>query len=303
MSTRQEDRRLALGAVVIAVMWAVGCGGGGVTRPTPISEEPPSVAPVMPTRYVGAFAASRDVPEAAANGGNAVLVVPTYSESAELVRNALLANGKVAIVSAHHVFGGPRDAWGVEPTIEAQSKAGPRAFAMGPRGHQVSALSVGGWQRTVAWMKPIQDAGLLAGVYVVDEPLGNGISAETRDEAISIVASAGYTTIVGEWIDRAKKADRAPSDLYGVTCYDWPGLGGWRMDRCEEAYRSHPEWDLVIGQAYDLHPRNGTPAEQLRRWVDLSQDRDGVIFWVWAWDGQTGIRDAYLAEYNAVVGR
>ena len=237
----------------------VGCGGSGtVSGPSAVPEAAGvPAARVLPPFIYGAFVASADVPEAAANGGSVALVIPTFADSAQAVGDALRANGMVAIVSAHHVFGGPRADW------------------------------ERGWTRTKEWMAPLP----VAAVYVVDEPLGNGISAENRDAAIARVAADGYTTVVAECIQWAERTPRAASDLFGVTCYDWPGFGGRPQYQCIERYRDRPDWDLVIGQAFDLHRRNGTAREQLRAWAELGRERSGVLFWVWRWPGQIGIGD------------
>jgi len=261
-------------SVALTVLVAViGCGGGSVTGPSPVSdsgEVPVVTARVLPPSIYGAFVASADVPEAAANGGNVVLVLPSYRDDAEVVALALQANGQAAIVSAHHVFGGPRARWEQ------------------------------GWSRTREWMAPLEERGLVAAVYVVDEPLHNGISEADRDAAILRVAADGFVTITAEGIQWAQRKARPPSDLFGVTGYDWPGAGGWAQYRCVERYAEHPEWDLVIGQAFDLHPRNGTARKQFRAWAELGRDRAGVLFWVWRWDGQCGIGDdpALLAAYR-----
>jgi len=292
-------RRIA--AVVLAL--AVGaCGGHSLTEPDSVVVAPGQVAQAaLPPHIFGSFAASADVPEIGPQGGNVVLVVPSYSDDPERVAAALQANGKVAIVSAHHVFGGPRETWGVDPSPGAQALAAPRAYQI----HGATAVSVGGWLQTQDWMKPLEARGLVAAVYVVDEPLHNGIAAARRDEAIAIVRAAGYRTVVGEWVDEASRNGRAPSDLYGATCYDWPGFGSWTLERCREAYRTHPGWNLAIGQAFDLHARSGTADQQLSAWAVIGRERDGVVFWVARWPGQTGILDnpELLAAYRKAAAR
>ena len=260
----------------------------------------PVVQATLPARVFGAFAASADVPEIAPQGGNAVLILPTYADDAERVALALQANGKVAIVSAHHVFSGPRDTWGVDATPGAQDEA-PRPYSF--RG--AAAVSVGGWARTREWMAPLEARGLVAAVYVVDEPLHNGLAAALRDEAIAIVRAAGFRTVVAEWIDLAVRSSRPPADLFGVTCYDWPGEGSKTLAQCLTAYRDRPSWNLVVGQAYDLHPRNGSAEQQLEAWSALGRERAGVLFWVARWPGQTGILDQpeVLAAYRKAAAR
>ena len=249
------------------------CNGASVTGPTPVDPEPVArVQARLPANIYGAFAASEDVPEMAAHGGNVVLVVPSFVDDANVVASALRANGKVAIVSAHHCFGSSKASW-------AQC-----------------------WAQTQSWMDPLQQSGLVAAVYVVDEPFLNGIPADVRNEAIAIVRASGYTTVVAEWVQEAIKNGRAPADYFGVTCYMWPGYGSWSMDRCENAYNSHPEWNLVIGQGFDVYEGagNGDTQSQIARWVSLGRNRSGVIFWVARWQGQTGILDdpALLAAYH-----
>ena len=269
-------RRIA--SVVVLAISVAACGGRSLTEPDPgVAAPPPGqvAQAALPPHIFGAFAASADVPEIGPQGGNVVVVVPSYSDDPERVALALQGNGKTAIVTAHHVFGNPRAGW------------------------------VAGWQQLREWMRPLEARGLVAAVYVVDEPLHNGIPAATRDEAIAIVRSAGYRTIVAEGIDRAIGAARPPVDLYGVTCYDWPGYGGWSQARCLTAYRDRPSWDLVIGQGFDLHPRNGTAQQQLEAWAALGRERAGVLFWVARWPGQMGILDdgELLAAYREAATR
>jgi len=207
----------------------------------------------------------------AAQAGNVVLVVPSYADDPELVAAAIQANGKVAIVSMHHVFGGPRATWDT------------------------------GWARTRDWMAPLERRGLVAAVYAIDEPLHAGIPASRRDEAIGIVRSAGYRTMVAEWVDEALRNPRPPSDLFGVTAYDWPGYGSWTIERATEAYRTHPDWNVAIGQGFDWHHRSGTPSQQIAKWAEIGRQRQGVLFWVWSWPSQEGIRDN--AEATAAYNR
>ena len=74
------------------------------------------------------------------------------------------------------------------------------------------------------------------------------------------------------------------------------------MDRCSVAYASHPEWNLVIGQGYDMYEGagNGPKQEQIRRWAELGAGRAGTIFWVARWPGQIGLLDDsdLLAAYD-----
>jgi hypothetical protein len=268
--------------LVLLALAVLGCGGEeSVTGPAPLPSVAPSMAPphaALPPHIFGAFASSADVPEIGPQGGNVVLVVPTYADDPERVALALQANGKVAIVSAHHVFGGPRETWGVDPAPGGQALAAPRAYQI----HGATAVSVGGWLQTRDWMKPLEARGLVAAVYVVDE-----------------------------WVDRALITPaRPPVDLYGVTCYSWPGPGSWSLDRCVEAYRTHPGWDLVFAQGFDLQQTtgyNGAVAAQIARWAALPRDfgRAGVLFWVARWPGQTGILDdpEMLAAYRKASSR
>lgn len=294
-------------AVLVFVLALVGCGKASVTStPTPVpSATPTSNArlAVLPPHMFGAFTASADVQEAASNAGNVVLIVPTYNDDPNIVASALASHGKVAIVSAHHVFGNPRSTWGVE--VGSSSIRPGSSFRM--RG--VTASSVGGWQSTLAWMEPLRRAGVLAGVYVIDEPLHNGIPREIRDEAISIVRNAGFQTVLFEGIDRVGN-ERPAVDYFGVTCYDWPGIGGKKLSQCETAYTDHPQWNLVVAQGYDLRQmavRNGTVEEQIARWSKLGKlpGRAGVIFWVWRWPDQVGIADDSdaLVAFNREGGR
>jgi len=169
--------------LILFVLAAVGCGGGTSTTPSEMPETPSGKRPPaeLPGRLWGAFTASDDVPEMAANAGNVVLVVPSYADDANVVAAALRANGKIAILSAHHVFGNPEATWEQ------------------------------GWAQTKAWAEPLEE--LVAAVYVVDEPLSQGISAATRDRAIARVKAEGYRTVVGEGVDVAVRSPRAPADL------------------------------------------------------------------------------------------
>jgi len=216
VAERSKDGLFALAML----MTLAGCGASGPTAPEPVTPAVVYAAPVRvpwPGQVYGAFAQVADVPEAAAHAGNVVVVIPSYAEDAARATAALRATGKVAILSAHHVFGGPRSGW-------AQ-----------------------GWAQTKAWA-----AGMpVAAVLVVDEPLHNGIPAADRDAAIALVRADGYATMTTEGVDRAIAAPRPPVDVYGVTRYWWPGVGSWTYDRCAAAYGDRPQWDLVIGQAYD----------------------------------------------------
>lgn len=258
-----EERRLIWIIMAFALLALASCGGDGPTGPS--SVQPPAVSTrhELPPRLYGAFTSSADVLELNGHAGSVVLIVPSYQDDAVTIGNALRASGKTAIVSAHHCFGSPRSVWD------------------------------SCWAQTKAWMEPFADR--VGAIYVVDEPLHNGIPAADRDEAIARVRSEGYPTIVAEWVDQALRSSRAPSDLYGVTCYMWPGPGSWSMARCEEAYRSHPGWDLVIGQAFDMYEGagNGPAGEQIKRWSALGSARRGVIFWVARWPGQIGLLDDY----------
>ena len=253
-----------------------GCGG---STSSPTAPDSGTQSPVLSTRpaelppvLYGMFAASADVPEAAANGGNVVLIVPSYADDAQAVAGALRANGKVAILSAHHVFGGHEATW------EA------------------------GWAQTLKWAEPFRE--MIGAVYVVDEPIGNGISKATRDRAIARVKADGYKTMVADNVEWGLIHGRAPSDYFGVTCYDWPGPGSWSLDRCREAYRTHPEWNVAIGQGFNWHHRSGSPYDQVRAWTEIGRQRQGVVFWVARWPGQTGILDdpEALAAYHAGAG-
>lgn len=265
--------RVALRGCVLVAVVGMGCGGGGgVTGPSEAPAVAPNPGPVvqatLPPHIYGAFAASEDVPEAAANGGNVVLIVPRYEDDARAVASALRANGKVAILSAHHVFGtDPEAGWEK------------------------------GWANTKMWAAPFAE--LIAAVYVVDEPVHNGIPGATVARAVERVRRDGYRTMIAEWAERAALRNYVwPAvDLRGVTCYSWPGEGSWSMHRCEEAYRTHPEWNIVVGQGFDMYEggrkgdENGDTASQVARWAQLGREREGILFWVWRWPGQTGIGD------------
>jgi hypothetical protein len=220
---------------------------------------------------LGSFAMSADAVEAS-SVGNTVVVVPSYVDDAEPIAAAFQARGRFAVISTHHVFGGPRATWNQ------------------------------GWARAVQWMEPFTRRGQVLAVYVVDEPLHNGIPAGTRDEAVAIVRAAGFRTMVAETVDYAVRSPRPAVDYYGATCYDWPGFGSWTLERCREAYRTHPEWNIAIGQGFDWHHRSGTPAQQIAAWGEIGRQRQGVLFWVWRWPGQTGLADepSALAAFRAL---
>lgn len=261
-----------------------GCGGGAsVSGPSEIGTHQDAAGATqgpldgsqvvpLPSKLYGAFVASLDVPEAAANGGSVVLVLPSYADDAREVASALRANGKVAILSTHHVFGGPKAGW------EA------------------------GYARTMEWAAPLR--GLVAAIYVVDEPLSWGMPRADLEAAIARVRRDGWRTMVAETAEIALKGYRPPVDLFGVTCYDWPGHGARTLEQCREAYRTHPEWNVAIGQGFDWHERSGTPAEQVRAWAEIGRGRDGVVFWVWDWPGQVGLRvdQGALAAYREGAG-
>jgi len=268
---------LAVGAALLTL--AAGCGGSGPTSPSDPAAPEPTVARTadLPANVYGAYTASGDVPEAAANGGNLVIVIPSYADDANRIADALRANGKLAILSAHHVFGNSRAWW-------EDGK---------------------GWEQTKRWAEPFRS--LTAAVLVVDEPLHNGVPAADRDAAIARVRADGYRTMTTEWVDQAVRSARPSVDLYAVTCYFWPGPGSWSMDRCAEAYRTHPDWNLVNGQAFDAYEGagNGSVDSQIARWAEIGRARAGVVFWVWRWDGQEGIGDnpALRSAFNRYGGR
>ena len=148
------------------------------------------------------------------------------------------------------------------------------------------------WEHTKRWAGGIT----VDAVLVIDEPKHNGIPQEQLDYAISLVRVDGYRTFVTETV---QYADQRPNvDYFGVTCYDWPGIGSHTLDQCITYYQDHPEWNVVIGQGFDWQPRSGTVTAQMNAWLTL---RRPVFYWVWAWDGQEGIRDnpEALAVYRS----
>jgi len=247
--------------LVGSALW-LGCGGHNPVAPTPVESTPTTSATVassVPPFMYGFFAASSDVPEIP-NWANTIIVVPSYSDDAALIAKSLEARGQVAILSAHHVFGNPKSMWPAE------------------------------WAHTQAWAAPFRSR--IVAVLVVDEPQGNGIPDAQRDEAIGIVRAAGFRTVTTERVEWAGKG-RPPVDYWGICCYDFPGPGGWTLDRCITAYQDHPDWNLVIGQGFDLQERNGSPTVQARRWAELARShrKAGLLYWVWRWQGQTGAAD------------
>jgi hypothetical protein len=168
-----------------------------------------------------------------------------------------------------------------------------------------------GWTSTKAWAEPFAD--LVAAVYVVDEPGHNGILSAQVSRAVERVRRDGYRTMIAETAQQATRGDyRRPAvDLFGTTCYDWPGFGSWTLERCREAYRTHPDWNVAIGQGFDWHVHGGRQSEgsesitsQMLGWAEIGRQRQGVVFWVWRWPGQEGIGDnsEALAAYRKGAG-
>ena len=139
-------------------------------------------------------------------------------------------------------------------------------------------------------IEPFERRGLVHSIYVVDEPYWNNIPAADVDRGITYVESFGYKTMIAEWYARAIDSPRPAVDYYGVTCYTFPGGTGVSQDECEAAYRSHPDWNFVLGQATDF----GAGFTDQMRWYNLAIEpgREGLAWWVWRWPEQMGAADA-----------
>ena len=188
----------AIAAGLMTLALAGGCGKGGVTGPSEgaVEAQAPAggaqggaggsgVAPVAPPAYMdGWFATARSA--GAWAEGSTTIIVPSWGDDAEGAARTLVERHAFALVSAHHCFGNPRREWEVC------------------------------WNKTRAWMAPIERTGRLLGVYVVDEPLHNGVTREAIEEAVAIVRAAGYRTMVAETF---------PCTIESVGCLRWTGSG------------------------------------------------------------------------------
>jgi len=223
--------------------------------------------PEVPQFMLGYFAGSADTPEI--QSANMVLVIPTYVDDPEKVAAAMQAHRQLAIVSMHHVFGNPRETW------------------------------TQGWKQTREWMAPLERAGLVIGVYVVDEPIANG--NQNAAEAISIVRGAGYRTMIGENYAWGYREPRPPVDWYGITCYEFGGEGSHKNARCLQLNADNSKFNVVIGQATDF----GDGYTDQMAWYRTAKDNGklGLIWWVYRWPGEMGAADSseILAQHRQIA--
>jgi predicted acyl esterase len=88
-------------------------------------------------------------------------------------------------------------------------------------------------------MAPLEATGRVLGVYVIDEPLHNGISQGDAAAAVARVRADGYRTMVAETYSMYAKTLRETgsrldfgADWYGLTAYDTKPE--WVADRYRE---------------------------------------------------------------------
>lgn len=226
-------RSLAKVVLVVAVLGLMalalaGCSSkASITGSDPVvtaAEPAPQVAP--PARMDGYFATARSAGDWAP--GSTTIIVPSWGEDAAAAARALEAGRSFALVSAHHCFGGPRSAWDAC------------------------------WEKTRAWMAPIERTGRLLGVYVLDEPSHNGVPDDAILAAVATVRAAGYRTMIAETYARYAGAGGwkargfvPPVDWFGLTAYDTPA--GWVADRYREDSRLNVAF-ILAGDAVPVLP-------------------------------------------------
>lgn len=236
-----------VGVAAALLSLAVGCGrGGGPTDPTagqegafPAAGGPVYVAP--PGRMEGYFTTARSHELWAA--GSTQVIVPSWGDPIGAAAVTMRERGVWAMVSAHHCFGGPPAGW-----EEC-------------------------WAKTRAWMRPAEETGRVVGVYVVDEPLHNGVPKERVEAAIARVRADGYRVMVAETYARYAGGGRwvPPVDWFGLTAYETKP--GWVADR----YREEPR--LNVGFASSDEAGCAVGAAGCFRWsLDMgAADRGRIV--------------------------
>lgn len=236
--------------LVLAVMFLIGCGGSSVTGTDEgiVSTGVPALSTptVAPPPYMdGFFATPRNTAHWVE--GKTYIVVPSWSDDVEAVKRALVEKHAFAFVSAHHCFGGKKDGW------------------------------ADCWARTrEGWVKPIASTGRLLGVYVVDEPMHNGISSELAAGAVSVVAAQGYATMVAEAYPQYARVARETgrpvdygADWFGLTAYN--AKPEWLEDRMHE----NPKLNVVFSlgtQSDEFEPVARKMARGMIRWsLDMGE--------------------------------
>ena len=143
------------------------------------------------------------------------------------------------------------------------------------------------WQRIVnEWIIPLERRGLLAGIYVVDEPGLYGISDEEVAKASTFFGEQAYPTMaVRSWGNR--RLGRLPVDYYSVTGYSFETKKEWVRD-----FHRTADTDFIVGQAFDagVGYEKGIPDQAFWRETARIAGK-GIISWVWRWQHQTGCGD------------
>lgn len=136
------------------------------------------------------------------------------------------------------------------------------------------------------WLRPLAERGMLMGVYLVDEPNGNGISDEEVARGSSFVRQRGYPTMaVREWGYHRK--GRLPVDYYSVTAYSFTTKKEWVRD-----FHRTADTDFIVGQAFEANIGYTRGMPDQRYWRETARQLGKpIISWVWRWPGQTGCAD------------
>ncbi len=198
-------KRATMAVVILTTL--AGCGGGSVTAPTDVPEPTPAAPVAPPALMDGYFSTPRAA--GAWTEGQTYVVIPSWGDDAQAAAAALSQRHAFALVSAHHCFSGKRAEWDAC------------------------------WAKTRAWMAPLEATGRVLGVYVIDEPLHNGVSHGAAAAAVARVRADGYRTMVAETYSMYAKTLRETglrldfgADWYGLTAYDTKPE--WVADRYRE---------------------------------------------------------------------
>lgn len=246
------------GLVVIALL-AAACGGS-VTGPTPV--EPPQDNPLPPLAPVpqtgfGFFVQGRDI-ENERIPGNIHILLLSWGDDVERIARNMRGNGQVGLVSTHCCL------WG---------------------GGKFDASR---WTRIEEeWLTPLRMHGVLAGIYLVDEPNGNGISVDNVVLGASHAENHGYPTFAAtQWRFRRTVL---PVSAQATTAYEWAGPGGTKKEYARDWYRENNEW--IVGEAFNAG--RGMRASTFEFWRETAElTRKPIINWVWRWPGQEGCGDS-----------
>lgn len=261
------------GAVPAAatVVILAGCGGNHQAGPTavdPIADtvSTPEVRALatLPPYFEGFYVLG---PDAHTVPGNVEVLILSWGDDIEAIARVMATRGQLAFVSTH--------------------------CCLWPGGRFDPAQ----WERIeTEWLTPLRRAGVLAGVYLVDEPRINGISDDEVARGAAFVSAQGLPTMAVRANLNSKRLPRLPVDYYSFTCYDFAGPGGTKKEWCRDEYR-RGAYDFVVGQAFD----GGKGMPDQAYWRETAREAGvGIISWVWRWSGQTGCADdpACLATWR-----